>query len=228
MLWVNVLQVQLLSYMGGRFLFFRESFPSWNPLDPFTTPCTILLADLQEWQSLLHIKELLTSLRLFCQSISSHHRPVSYLALGWSILLHDLLFFHALSCFPDPSLFSKSLFFLFLSPWSPQRTVGPPAYHTYLCTRKKLHIHSHPFFWLLKQITRSQCIWLFLGPEVVLKKSQKHVCHFLGRSSACVYFPKLWQSWFSWSCPIAQVEISKLLFIPKKKRRVRLLECYSK
>lgn len=158
MLWVNVLQVQLLSYMGGRFLFFRESFPSWNPLDPFTTPCTILLADLQEWQSLLHIKELLTSLRLFCQSISSHHRPVSYLALGWSILLHDLLFFHALSCFPDPSLFSKSLFFLFLSPWSPQRTVGPPAYHTYLCTRKKLHIHSHPFFWLLKQITRSQCI----------------------------------------------------------------------
>lgn len=52
-------------------------------------------------------------------------------------------------------------------------------------------------------------------PEVVLEKSQKHVCHFLGRSSACVYFPKLWQSWFSWSCPIAQVEISKLLFIPK-------------
>lgn len=159
MLWVNILQVQLLSHMDVRFLVFRESFQSWNPLDPFTTPSTILLADLQERQSLLQIKAVLTSLTLFWQSISSHHRPVSYLALCWSILLHGFPFFHALSYFPDPPSFSEILFFVFPIPWSPHRTIGPPAYHTYLCTGKKPHhIPSLPLFWLSKQITGSQYI----------------------------------------------------------------------
>lgn len=104
---------------------------------PIHNPSHNPLADLQEWQSLLHIKALLTSLKLFCQSISSHHTPVSSLALFWRILLHGLSFFHALSYFPDPSSFLDILFFIFLIPWSLHRTVGPPAYHTYLSTGKK-------------------------------------------------------------------------------------------
>lgn len=158
MLWVNVLQMWVLLHMGVRFLAFRDSFPSLNPHDPFATPSTILLADLQEWQSLLHIKALLTSLTLFYQSISSHHRLVSSLAFCWSILLRGLSFFHALSYFPAPSSFLERLFFVLLVPWCPHSTVGPP-YHIYLCTGKKTHhIHSHPLFWLLKKITGSQYI----------------------------------------------------------------------
>lgn len=131
--------------MGVRFLVFRESFLSLNPLDPFTIPSTILLADLQEWQSLLHSKHFLqvwvSSPKHF---FDRRARPVSSLALCWSILLHGLPFIHALSYFPDPPSFSESLFFVFLIPWSPHRTVGPPAYHTYLCTGKWNSSHSFP------------------------------------------------------------------------------------
>lgn len=204
---------KVLSHMGVRFLVFRDSFLlkyTWPFHNPFHNPFS--------WFAGMTVssafKALLTSLRPFCQSISSHHRLVSSLALCWNILLHGLPFIHALSYFPDPPSFSESLFFVFLIPRSPHGTVGPPAYHIYLCTGKKPnHIHSHPLFWLLKQITGSQYVTWHL------KWSPARVSNisviFWVKTMHVDIFPNC-LVWFGWLCSTAQAKISNLLFIPKE------------
>lgn len=114
MLWENFFQVWTPWHMGVRFLVFRASFPSfkstWPIHNPSHDPFIGVLTCRNDGLFLLRVsKHFLQALRLFFQSISSHYRPVSSLALCWSILFHGLSFSHALSHFPAPSLFVNSL-----------------------------------------------------------------------------------------------------------------------
>lgn len=146
-------------------LVFRASFPSSNPLGPFTALSTILLSQL--WLatviSLVHFKALFTSCKTLRQSISSHYRPICSPALCWTILLLGLSFFHALSHFPAQFSFVNSLIFIFPIPWSLHSTVGSPCLpHSSIHWEKPHHIHSQPFSWWINPNT-PQGAWS--GPQ---------------------------------------------------------------
>lgn len=120
-------------------------------------------SDLQQSFLLCISKHFLQAVRLFCQSISSHYRPICSPALCWTILLHGLSFFHALSHFPAQFSFVNSLIFIFPIPWSLHSTVGSPCLpHSSIHWEKPHHIHSQPFSWWINPNT-PQGAWS--GPQ---------------------------------------------------------------